>query len=91
MPAVTADTLTLPRIPSPGGAGTEWRSVVKTVTAHRQKEGEGFQVRRPFPGMTSRSPTRSCCSTTSAPSSTRPARRRARPGTRTAASRPSPT
>ena len=51
MPAVTADTLTLPRIPSPGGAGTEWRSVVKTVTAHRQKEGEGFEVRRPFPGM----------------------------------------
>ena len=51
MPAVTADTLTLPRVPSPAGAGVRWRQVTKTVTAHRQLEGEGFQVRRPFPGM----------------------------------------
>jgi redox-sensitive bicupin YhaK (pirin superfamily) len=50
MPAVTADTLTLPRIPALA-AGTERRGVAKTVTARRQLEGEGFEVRRPFPGM----------------------------------------
>jgi redox-sensitive bicupin YhaK (pirin superfamily) len=51
MPAVTADTLTLPRVTAPAEAGTGWRPVAKTVTARRQKEGEGFEVRRPFPGM----------------------------------------
>jgi quercetin 2,3-dioxygenase len=50
MPAVTADTLTLPRL-SPIGAASSRRSVMKVVTAHRQLEGEGFVVRRPFPGM----------------------------------------
>ncbi len=51
MPAVTADTLTLPRLAAPAEAGAAWRPVAKTVTARRQKEGEGFEVRRPFPGM----------------------------------------
>lgn len=51
MPAVTANPLTLPRIPSPTGQDVRWRPVAKIVTAHRQKEGEGFEVRRPFPGM----------------------------------------
>jgi redox-sensitive bicupin YhaK (pirin superfamily) len=51
MPAVTADTLTLPRVTRPAGADIAWRPVAKTVTAHKQLEGEGFQVRRPFPGM----------------------------------------
>jgi hypothetical protein len=50
MPAVTADTLTLPRVPSPAD-GARWRDVARTVTARKQFEGEGFQVRRPFPGM----------------------------------------
>ncbi len=50
MPAVTADTLTLPRLPSLPETGTAWRPVIKIVTAHRQLEGEGFVVRRPFPG-----------------------------------------
>lgn len=50
MPAVTADTLTLPRVPSPSAEGTRWRPVARTVTARRQLEGEGFEVRRPFPG-----------------------------------------
>jgi redox-sensitive bicupin YhaK (pirin superfamily) len=50
MPAVTADTLALPRLTAlPPEAG--WRPVRKVVTAHRQLEGEGFEVRRPFPGM----------------------------------------
>ena len=50
MPAVTADILTLPRVPSPVADGTRWRGVARTVTARRQLEGEGFEVRRPFPG-----------------------------------------
>jgi hypothetical protein len=50
MPAVTADTLNLPRLePLPDAA--DRRGVRKVVTAHRQLEGEGFVVRRPFPGM----------------------------------------
>lgn len=50
MPAVTADTLTLPRIADlPDGTG--WRPVAKIITARRQLEGEGFEVRRPFPGI----------------------------------------
>ncbi len=49
MPAVTADTLTLPRISPPADAGTGWRPVLGTVTASRHLEGEGFEVRRPFP------------------------------------------
>ena len=51
MPAVTADTLTLPRLPGLSPTSTGWRGVTKIVTAHRQLEGEGFVVRRPFPGM----------------------------------------
>ena len=47
MPAVTADPMTLPRIVA--GPGPR-RPVARVVTAHRQLEGEGFVVRRPFPG-----------------------------------------
>ncbi|MDE3096344.1 MAG: pirin family protein [Chloroflexota bacterium] len=50
MPAVTADTLALPRIAALPETGTTWRPVARVVTAHRQLEGEGFVVRRPFPG-----------------------------------------
>jgi redox-sensitive bicupin YhaK (pirin superfamily) len=50
MPAITADTLTLPRLSHLPASATEWRPVVKKVTAAKQLEGEGFQVRRPFPG-----------------------------------------
>jgi hypothetical protein len=49
MPAVTADTLTLPRLPELPAATIEWRPVHKVVTAGKFLEGEGFQVRRPFP------------------------------------------
>jgi redox-sensitive bicupin YhaK (pirin superfamily) len=51
MPAVTADTLTLPRLPALPEAATAWRQVRRVVRAHRFLEGEGFQVRRPFPGV----------------------------------------
>jgi redox-sensitive bicupin YhaK (pirin superfamily) len=50
MPAVTADTVALPRLPDVPPA-TRWRPVTRVVTAHRHLEGEGFVVRRPFPGM----------------------------------------
>ncbi len=49
MPAVTADTLTLPRLPVLPDHGIAWRPVARVVTARRQEEGEGFIVRRPFP------------------------------------------
>jgi len=49
MPAITADTLSLPRLRPLPERETEWRSVATVVTAHRQLEGEGFEVRRPFP------------------------------------------
>ncbi len=51
MPAVSADPITLPRLARPAQDGTTWRGVQKVVTAHKQLEGEGFQVRRPFPGL----------------------------------------
>ncbi|MEU4823343.1 pirin family protein [Actinomadura sp. NPDC023710] len=51
MPAVMADPLTLPRLPLLPQEGTDWRRVAKVVTAKRHLEGEGFQVRRPFPGI----------------------------------------
>ena len=49
MPAVTADPLTLPRLPALPEEGTAWRPVVQVVTAGRHLEGAGFMVRRPFP------------------------------------------
>ncbi|GAA2800057.1 pirin family protein [Crossiella cryophila] len=51
MPAVTADTLTLPRLPELPQELTAWRPVRRTVTATHSVEGEGFAVRRPFPGL----------------------------------------
>ncbi|HTI29645.1 MAG TPA: pirin family protein [Methylomirabilota bacterium] len=50
MPAVTADLLTLPRLSSvpPASAARPVRGI---VTAIRTLEGEGFPVRRPFPGI----------------------------------------
>jgi quercetin 2,3-dioxygenase len=51
MPAVTADPLTLTRLPRLPEQETAWRPVVKVVTASKHLEGEGFQVRRPFPGV----------------------------------------
>jgi quercetin 2,3-dioxygenase len=51
MPAISVDdTLVLPRIPRPDPATSRARPVAKVLTAHRQLEGAGFSVRRPFPG-----------------------------------------
>jgi redox-sensitive bicupin YhaK (pirin superfamily) len=50
MPAVTADTLTLPRIVEPPAEATE-RPVRTVTTAPKGFEGEGFPVRRAFAGV----------------------------------------
>src|SRR5687768_2087328 len=50
MPAVTADTLTLPRLAEPA-AGERERSAVSVTTAPSGHEGEGFPVRRAFAGV----------------------------------------
>jgi redox-sensitive bicupin YhaK (pirin superfamily) len=50
MPAVTADPLTLPRLPTPEPAA-QARSVRAVTTAPRGFEGEGFPVRRAFAGV----------------------------------------
>ncbi|MGI8661886.1 MAG: pirin family protein [Acidimicrobiales bacterium] len=50
MPAVTADALTLPRLPQPA-PGAVTRAVRSVTTAPRGFEGEGFPVRRAFAGV----------------------------------------
>ena len=50
MPAVTADTLSLPRVSAAGPADTE-RSVKSITTGPRGFEGEGFPVVRAFAGV----------------------------------------
>jgi redox-sensitive bicupin YhaK (pirin superfamily) len=54
MPAVTAEnTLVLPRVGRPDPAETTDRRVKSVVQAHRQIEGAGAEVWRPFPGEVS--------------------------------------
>jgi redox-sensitive bicupin YhaK (pirin superfamily) len=50
MPAVTADTLTLPRLPAPSPTARD-RAVRAVTTAPQGFEGEGFPVRRAFAGI----------------------------------------
>jgi redox-sensitive bicupin YhaK (pirin superfamily) len=50
MPAITADTLTLPRVSTPDPASRR-RSVRSVTTAPSGFEGEGFPVRRAFAGV----------------------------------------
>ena len=50
MPAVTADTIKLPHITRIRPDSVP-RGVLGTVDAPTRLEGEGFQVRRPFPGI----------------------------------------
>ena len=91
MPAITVDdTLVLPRIPRPDPAVSRARPVAEVITAHRQVEGGGFGVRRPFPGdaVDGRGRPVPAARPCWARRSTAPAKPRARRGTRTAASRP---
>ena len=53
MPAITADTLTLPRLAEPGLGDTE-RPVRSVTTGPRGYEGEGFPVVRAFAGVAMR-------------------------------------
>jgi quercetin 2,3-dioxygenase len=53
MPAVTADVLTLPKVPEPPPTAAE-RPVVQLTTAPSGLEGEGFPVRRAFAGVEQR-------------------------------------
>ena len=53
MPAVTADTFTLPRIAGPATTDTE-RAVRSVTTGPRGYEGEGFPVVRAFAGVDAR-------------------------------------
>src|SRR4051794_8623485 len=50
MPAITADTLTLPRVSNPAQASRR-RPVRSVTTAPSGFEGEGFPVRRAFAGV----------------------------------------
>jgi redox-sensitive bicupin YhaK (pirin superfamily) len=51
MPAVTADTVTLPRVVAPDPVVAVARPVVSVTTAPSGFEGEGFPVRRAFAGV----------------------------------------
>jgi redox-sensitive bicupin YhaK (pirin superfamily) len=51
VPAVTADVLTLPRIPAPDPSAAVERRVRSVTTAPSGFEGEGFPVRRAFAGV----------------------------------------
>lgn len=51
MPAITADTLTLPRVAVPNPATTIPRPVRSVTTAPIGLEGDGFPVRRAFAGV----------------------------------------
>ena len=53
MPAVTADTLTLPRLSAPAAEARD-RPVRSVTTAPSGHEGEGFPVRRAFAGVDQR-------------------------------------
>ena len=50
MPAISADTVALPRIPEPGLEALD-RQVISVTTAPSGFEGEGFPVRRAFAGV----------------------------------------
>ena len=52
MPAITADTLALPRVTVAGPTDTE-RPVRSLTTGPRGHEGEGFPVVRAFAGVNS--------------------------------------
>ncbi len=51
MPAISADTMVLPRIPEPDPTTADDRPVVSVTTAPSGLEGEGFPVRRAFAGV----------------------------------------
>jgi redox-sensitive bicupin YhaK (pirin superfamily) len=52
MPAISvADSIALPAIGIPEGAAVRFRAVERVIDSIQTYEGEGFPVRRPFPGV----------------------------------------
>jgi quercetin 2,3-dioxygenase len=90
MPAINADTSVLPRIPALDPTAAD-RPVVSVTTAPSGLEGEGFPVRRAFAGVDLRVLDPFVHMDQMGEVDYAPASPRAPPGTRTAASRPSPT
>jgi quercetin 2,3-dioxygenase len=90
MPAVTSDTLALPRIPDPGPDAAE-RPVRSVTTAPSGLEGEGFPVRRAFAGVDLATLDPFVHMDQMGEVDYAPGEPKAPPGTPIAASRPSPT
>jgi hypothetical protein len=90
MPAVTSDTLALPRIPDPGPDAAE-RPVRSVTTAPSGLEGEGFPVRRAFAGVDLATLDPFVHMDQMGEVDYAPGEPKAPPGTTIAASRPSPT
>jgi quercetin 2,3-dioxygenase len=91
MPAISADTVALPRIPAVDPPDAD-RPVVSLTTAPSGFEGEGFPVRRAFAGVDLRALDPFVhMDQMGERSTTPPASPRAPPGTPTGALRPSPT
>jgi quercetin 2,3-dioxygenase len=90
MPAVTADTIALPRLSSVAADAVE-RPVVSVTTAPSGFEGEGFPVRRAFAGVDLAALDPFVHMDQMGEVDYARASPRAPPGTRTAASRRSPT
>ncbi|MBU6423043.1 MAG: pirin family protein, partial [Chloroflexi bacterium] len=52
MPAITVETpLSLPSVQVAEGSPARYRKVERVIEAVKTFEGEGFPVRRPFPGL----------------------------------------
>ena len=92
MPAVTVDDiLLLPRIAEPDQAVSQDRPVLTVTTAPSGFEGEGFPVRRAFAGVDLRALDPFIHMDQMGEVDYAPGEPKGTPGTRTAASRPSPT
>lgn len=91
MPAITADTLTLPRVAAPDPAAVARRPVRSVTTAPSGFEGEGFPVRRAFAGVPQSALDPFIHMDQMGEVEYAPGEPKAPPGTRTAGSRPSPT
>lgn len=90
MPAVTVENpLTLPRVTAPADAVA--RPVLAVTTAPSGFEGEGFPVRRAFAGINYRHLDPFIMMDQMGEVEYAPGEPKGTPGTRTAASRPSPT
>lgn len=90
MPAITADTLTLPRIAAATTADTE-RPVRSITTGPSGYEGEGFPVVRAFGGVSAADLDPFVHMDQMGEIEYQPGSRAARTGIRTAVSKPSPT